>query len=373
MKKIKVLQLCHGHAAPFADVAVFYSRLFDPQKYELTTIFLKDEPSTVLEQRLLPGKTVFYNLPSAKLKGLKLGIIKILRKNIESNGYQMIVAHRNKSIYLTCKASKDRPDILLVGIIHAYGVFDTWTRRLLLKANRDRLHLLGVSEAIRDDIANQAQKVGFSQVYAQPNCLSVNDQQEAHYSRDEARDLLGLPQDRLIIGTAGRLHWEKDQKTLIQAMPFIISKIPDVHLVIMGQGKLAKELQDLCVELQITGQVTFSGMVPEGSRYFKALDLFVLPSEVEPFGLVLIEAMVAGVAVLSSRTGGGEEILGRDEFLFPIGDVETCQQRIVSLLSRSARQKEEDVQWGWQRVQDKFSEEAFQRRFWQQPFLQRYN
>ncbi|MDA3972327.1 MAG: glycosyltransferase [Desulfobulbaceae bacterium] len=368
MNKIKILQICHGHAAPFGDVAVLYARLFDPQKYELTTIFLKNAPSAELQDRLQPGRVLFYDLDSAKMKGLKLGLIQKLRQEITIHDYQMIIAHRNKSIYLACMASLGRVTVI-VGVVHAYGVFDSWTRRLLLKLNKKRLHLLGVSNAIRDDIARQAEKVGFRQVYAQANCLSVGDQQAAHYSRERARNLLHLPQDVVLIGTAGRLHWEKDQVTLIKAFSRVANQIPHVHLVIMGRGELHQYLDNLCQELGIAKQVTFIGMIPEGARYFKAFDLFVLSSAVEPFGLVLVEAMVAGVPVLSSRTGGGGEILDRDDFLFPIADVGLCEQRILALLAKDDRQREEDINWGLQRVENEFSEQAFYKRFWNQPFL----
>jgi glycosyltransferase involved in cell wall biosynthesis len=368
MKKIKILQLCHGHAAPFGDVAVFYARLFDPQKYELTTIFLKDEPSVELAERLQPGRVHFYNLASAKMKGLKLGLIRRLHQDIAENDYRLIIAHRNKAIYLVCMASMGLTPVL-VGVVHAYGVFDKWTRRLLLKANRKRLHLLGVSTAIKNDIAAQADKVGFSQVYAQPNCLALEDKQASHYSRQEARGLLGLPQDAVLVGTAGRLHWEKDQATLIKAFAHVAMQVPNVHLVIMGKGNLLQDLQKLCQELQIMEQVTFTGMVAEGARYFKAFDLFVLPSVVEPFGLVLVEAMAAGVPVLSSRTGGGEEILDRDELLFPIGDAGRCAEKMLTLLQASDEQKTEYVQWGLQRVDTEFSEQAFRKRFWRQSFF----
>jgi len=92
-------------------------------------------------------------------------------------------------------------------------------------------------------------------------------------------------------------------------------------LVIMGSGRLEAQLRTLAAELGVSQSVRFLGQVPNGRRYFKAFDVFALTSDHEPFGMVLLEAMAAGVPVICSDCGGGREVVEAVGHLFPQGDV----------------------------------------------------
>ncbi|MBN0387259.1 glycosyltransferase, partial [Pseudomonas aeruginosa] len=78
-------------------------------------------------------------------------------------------------------------------------------------------------------------------------------------------------------------------------------------LAILGSGRLEEQLKDLACELGIGERVLFLGQVEEARRYFKAFDAFALSSDHEPFGMVLLEAMVAGVPLIATACGGARE------------------------------------------------------------------
>ncbi|WP_122558829.1 glycosyltransferase, partial [Pseudomonas viridiflava] len=112
-----------------------------------------------------------------------------------------------------------------------------------------------------------------------------------------------------------------DQATLLRGFAQALPNLPaDSRLVILGKGRLEQSLKDLALELGIGPQVLFLGQVPEARRYFKAFDVFALSSDHEPFGMVLLEAMVAGVPVLATACGGAKEVVEGVGVLFALGD-----------------------------------------------------
>ena len=88
----------------------------------------------------------------------------------------------------------------------------------------------------------------------------------------------------------------------------------------MGKGRLESRLKALVAELGIADSVIFLGQVSGGRRYFKAFDVFALSSDHEPVGMVLLEAMAAGLPIISCATGGAVEVVSGVGGLFPLRD-----------------------------------------------------
>ncbi|MGB4125797.1 MAG: glycosyltransferase family 4 protein, partial [Dethiobacteria bacterium] len=107
----------------------------------------------------------------------------------------------------------------------------------------------------------------------------------------------------------GRLVREKGVQVLLEALPIIKERIPNVRVVIAGRGPYAEELHRISLHLGLDQQVTFAGYIDEETRnqLYAHADVAVFPSLYEPFGLVALEAMATGTPVVVSDTGGFAE------------------------------------------------------------------
>lgn len=140
-----------------------------------------------------------------------------------------------------------------------------------------------------------------------------------------------------LVGFAGRLVPEKGVEVLLRAFAILIQRLPEVNLLLVGDGPERPRLERLATELRIAGRVTWAGHLPraESQRRLASAWVHVVPSLwAEPFGLVAPEAMMRGTAVIASKTGGlGEILRDRETGIYvPPGDVEALVEAMLRLL-----------------------------------------
>jgi glycosyltransferase involved in cell wall biosynthesis len=120
-----------------------------------------------------------------------------------------------------------------------------------------------------------------------------------------------------------------------------------MHLVIVGgdsyglSPEYAASLPALVAELGLTGEVTMTGQVPDAGPYMEHLDILVNASDPEPFGIVLLEGMARGVAVVAVNSGGPAEFIenGRTGMLARSGDASALADALEPLLVSSAQRR----------------------------------
>lgn len=115
--------------------------------------------------------------------------------------------------------------------------------------------------------------------------------------------------DGFTLLNVGRLTVAKDQATLIRAFALATRTAPDLRLWIAGDGALAPALRELCKELALEGQVQLLGERADVSNLLAHSDLFVMSSVSEGLPVSLLEAMAAGVPVLTTSVGGMTEVV----------------------------------------------------------------
>ncbi|SFT39250.1 Glycosyltransferase involved in cell wall bisynthesis [Lishizhenia tianjinensis] len=158
-------------------------------------------------------------------------------------------------------------------------------------------------------------------------------------SKEEARALLNLPQDKFILGILGRLDPLKGQHFLIKALAELEKKHQDVELLIVGdlthnEGEdYYQLLQDEVKNLGLSSKVHFRPFMKDTEAFYKGIDLFVMASEGETFGMVTIEAMSYGLPIIGTRSAGTPEILGEGKFgkLYEVNNLEDFSMQFSSI------------------------------------------
>ena len=141
--------------------------------------------------------------------------------------------------------------------------------------------------------------------------------------RGSLRRDLGLREDQAVILTTARFTPQKDHLTLIEAASAILARHPDTFFLLAGEGPLLDQCVALAAERGVSHAVRFLGQRDDVPDLLGAADLFVLSSRFEGLPLAIIEAMDAGLPVVSTMVGGTDEVVidGVTGRLVPPGDV----------------------------------------------------
>ncbi|MCP1481245.1 Glycosyltransferase involved in cell wall bisynthesis [Pseudomonas sp. NFPP07] len=359
-----VLQFCHGYDGPFLDCARQYASLFAGSGYRVTTVFLTGVADAEVADACASDEVLFMEYSSKAIRGLKLGAIRDLRKIAASRNFSFCIAHRFKPIYIALLGTA----LPVIGVHHAFGDYQRGSRRLFANLFRKRLSLLGVSDAVRDDMRSCLPQWPAARIQTLYNRIDVEALQATQLPKAEARQELGLSSSAWIVGNVGRLHPDKDQATLLRGFAAALPGLPrESQLAILGSGRLEQNLKDLSRELGIADRVLFLGQVPEARRYFRAFDAFALSSDHEPFGMVLLEAMAAGVPLLATACGGAKEVVEGVGILFPLGDAEHMAQGLQHLAGMDENQRLLCAELMFERLRERFSDRAVRDAFWRLP------
>lgn len=361
-KPSRILQFCHGYSGPFLDCARQYASLFEGTPFKVTTVYLTGEPSREVEAASASDEVIFLDYQSSQVAGLKLGPIADLRKITRERQFQFCIAHRFKPVYVALLAT----DLPVIGVHHAFGDYQRFSRRCFANIFRKRLALLGVSDAVRDDLRRSLSTWPAGRIATLYNRIDVPGFREELLQRSAAREFLDLPQGAWVIGNVGRLHPDKDQATLIRGFARALPLLPPGSLlVIMGSGRLEQSLRSLAAELGVSGQVRFLGQIPNGRRYFKAFDVFALTSDHEPFGMVLLEAMVAGVPLVATDCGGAREVVSGVGHLFPLADSKELADKLLEVSRCSDHELDAVRELMAARLEKCFSDQVAKANFWE--------
>jgi phosphatidylinositol alpha-1,6-mannosyltransferase len=113
-----------------------------------------------------------------------------------------------------------------------------------------------------------------------------------------------------VILSVSRLVERKGVDKVIEALPFVLERCPNALYVVVGDGPYRERLMELAQEKGIADKVLFAGRVPDIRPFYRACDVFVLPTregrkgDIEGLGLVYLEAAACGKPVVASLVGG---------------------------------------------------------------------
>ncbi|MFH1972245.1 MAG: glycosyltransferase family 4 protein [archaeon] len=146
--------------------------------------------------------------------------------------------------------------------------------------------------------------------------------------------------NKFIISYLGRVQKYKGMDQVIRVLPDLIKIQPNIQFLIMGNevDNEINRLTNIAKELGVENHIKFTGRVGETERlqYLDLTEIFILPSEWEAFGIVLIEAMARSCALVSTKTEGGSFLISEKEgFLYDYKNLEQLKQALTKLIKNT--------------------------------------
>lgn len=160
-------------------------------------------------------EVLFLEFSSKAVRGLKLGAIRALRRIAAERNFAFCIAHRFKPIYVALLGT----GLPVIGVHHAFGDYERKGRRIFANLFSKRLSLLGVSDAVRDDMRRCLPQWPAERIQTLYNRIDIDALQAALVPRAEARQALGLDAQAWIVGNVGRLHPTRTRPPCCVALP----------------------------------------------------------------------------------------------------------------------------------------------------------
>lgn len=203
-----------------------------------------------------------------------------------------------------------------------------------------RTEMIAVSQAVADNFIGALFPLK-KRVRTILNGIDLKKFHSSQIARQEIREELQLDDAQSVVGVVGQLTPRKGQLELVRAFAQVLTQIPRATLLVVGaplfnrDEQYAALLKTTAQELGIADRVLFTGARSDVAAVMQALDLLVINSSAEPFGLVAVEAMACGTPILAAASGGIPEIIahGRNGWLVPRGDEQALARAVVHLFS----------------------------------------
>jgi glycosyltransferase involved in cell wall biosynthesis len=194
-------------------------------------------------------------------------------------------------------------------------------------------HLIAVSDAQRDTYLRVG--VAPERMTTVPNGIAARGPGPG---RAAARAALGLEREQPVVMTIGRLTVMKGHVHLLDAVPGLLRRFPDLAVAVVGRGHLEDDLRTQAGALGVADAVHLLGHRGDARMLLDAADVFVLPSRHEGMPLVLMEAMDAGLPVVATRVIGSAEVVveGETGLLVRPRDPAALEQALARLLADPA-------------------------------------
>jgi glycogen(starch) synthase len=285
----------------------------------------------------------------------------------KEGGFDVIHAH-DWLVANAAKALKNAYGIPVVATIHATeagrnsGIHDDTQRYI---NDTEWMLTYEASEVIVNSnyMKNELQRLfglPYEKINVIPNGINLSNfigiERDYDFRRQYAMD------NEKIILYVGRLVYEKGVQHLIAAMPKVLSNYHDAKLIIAGRGGMMDELRQEANNLGLNDKIYFTGYLDskQVQKMYKCADVAVFPSTYEPFGIVALEAMLAGVPTVVSDVGGLDEIVthGVDGMKAYAGNANSIADSITALLydhqlatnvAKKAKQKVKE-QFNWEKI-----------------------
>jgi glycosyltransferase involved in cell wall biosynthesis len=159
------------------------------------------------------------------------------------------------------------------------------------------------------DLNIRVKKISPNKIVVLPNWIDFHQFTFDAADREQNRAAFGLSATSFVIGAVGRLSPEKGLTTLVESFAIISKSVPNSYLLIAGDGPEKRALELKIKTLNLSERVRLIGFTKDTKAVYSTLDLFILPSHYETFGIALLEAMYCGLPVIASNVGGVPDLV----------------------------------------------------------------
>ncbi|AUF99982.1 glycosyl transferase [Pseudomonas sp. 09C 129] len=313
-------------------------------------ILSQAEPGTVVKTWLLQGSSTGcvaevgecreWNLSSARLKGkhfwrlLKPWLRDSFRKALRESDAQVLLLDGLGVARTLLPVLKSLPHMRAVVVIHGSTRLHRKDQQLFRQFPASQLTLAAVSQTLASSLEDDLQMP----VTALRSAFNPHEFNARLLPRAEARATLGLPAgDAPVFGAVGRLVDDKGFACLLEAFAKALASRPEMRLVIIGEGSNRAALEARINRLGLQDKVSLPGHLKHAAMLYKAFDWVAIPSLDEGLGLILQEAVMSGVPVLTSDLPVFREQLAETGRYAPVNDIDAWQEAILQALGLPAQ------------------------------------
>lgn len=323
-EKIKVLQSVISLGIGGNEMFVMnFFRNIDKEKFQIDFLIYDDKKTVFYKEVVESGSKVYIinNRYNNKILNFISQICQV-RKVLKETDYNIIHCHSCSFIGIFRAAIPGflNRNIKVISHSHNPGMpknnkldniirnISKWILSHIVDMGFSCSDLAGESKYTSKFINSDKYKIIHNAINVKKYCYNEKD-------RIEIRQKC-LIEDKVIIGNVGRLSYQKNQGFLLELFKSLLKKKNNVVLMIIGGGELEDELKNKADELQIKDNVIFTGSINDVSKYYSAMDVFVMPSIYEGLPFTAIEAQVNGLkCVISDKVTKMVDVTGDTKFI----------------------------------------------------------
>lgn len=288
---------------------------------------------------------VFWHATTRQIKGGRLAFWKrwLFRKTLaRSLGGLMpdavlIDGVRAARLILPIFFAREYPKKIAV-VLHGPVRLSVSDIELFKQFSSDRLTLVTVSNGIAEHFLDKYPALR-GVLIGIPNASDPDEVVCGEVSRAEVRAGLGFSENDVLFGAVGRLTKEKNFVFLIHAFAGILKREPRVHLIVVGEGELRGEMEEVVESYGLGSQVHLLGFRRDVKSLYAAFDWVVCPSIYEGFSLILGESVLAGTPVLTSDLPVFREQTKDAGLYAPVSDLPAWEGLIAETFARTSEQR----------------------------------
>lgn len=336
---IKILYILEATSGGTQKHVIDIAKKIDKSEFQLDIIYSTDRNKNFVQE----SKGIFNNTIGLPIKRsasfTDISNILRMRKIILENNYDIVHCHSTKAGLVGRLAAFVSRHPIVIYSPHGFMFCDNsiLIKRFLYLSMERYLgyltqKLIAVSGSERD-LAIRHNIVPNKKIITLYNSIDPSDYDDFNYVNRVPEKLKNGSE--IILGTVGRLYYQKDPITLIKSFKIINDRFPNTKLVIVGDGPLEQVCIKLIAKLGLKSKIDLAGYQKNSKAYYKMFDIFMLSSHYEGLPYALLEAMSMGIPSVGTNVVGIKDLIsnGRTGYLAEEEDYKGLADAVINLLS----------------------------------------